>query len=179
MQMKARKTRKTFFGGEAVWPLELEAALLEGNRRTPKQVGSRLQQLRESRAGGQLLQFLSPLRKPPSSGSFASTDSVLSSPTLPVGDELFSNRSSSRHTVMYIDILPERSPDIIHSESSSSGCTFRFTPVQGSNQRFTDIAVQAASNVTFVVLIGSSGCQVYEQKGLGKIQHPEYDYQVV
>jgi transcriptional enhancer factor len=28
--LKARKTRKTISGGEAVWPLDLEAALLEG-----------------------------------------------------------------------------------------------------------------------------------------------------
>jgi hypothetical protein len=67
-----------------------------------------------------VLQLLSPLRKPPSSTSFASTESALSSPTLPVGDELFPNKSSSSHTVMYIDILPERSPDTIRNKSSCS-----------------------------------------------------------
>ncbi|KAJ7919926.1 hypothetical protein B0H13DRAFT_2320024 [Mycena leptocephala] len=137
--LKARKTRKTISGGlERYQPDHSRETLMlgrfplrnrfisdyifdkTGRRRTPKQVGSRLQQLRESCASGQLLQLLSPLRKPPSSTSFASTESALSSPTLPVGDELFPNKSSSRHTVMYIDILPERSPDTIHNKSSCS-----------------------------------------------------------
>ncbi|KAJ7849571.1 hypothetical protein B0H13DRAFT_2088421 [Mycena leptocephala] len=151
--LKARKSRKISSGGDAVWPLELEAALLEGleryqpdnsretlllgrfrsrnrfisdhifdkttMRRTPKQVGSRIQQLRaRSCASGQLSQLLSPHRKPPSPASSTSIDSACS-PTLPVGDELCSNGSASHHTVMYIDILPERSPDMIRSENSS------------------------------------------------------------
>jgi transcriptional enhancer factor len=63
-------------------------------------------------------QLLSPHRKPPSPASSTSIDSACS-PTLPVGDELCSNGSASHHTVMYIDILPERSPDMIRSENSS------------------------------------------------------------
>ncbi|KAF7375378.1 TEA domain-containing protein [Mycena sanguinolenta] len=143
--LRVRKTWKTSRGGETVWPLDLEAALLEGleryqpddsretrmlgrfprrnrfisdyifdktgKRRSPKQVGSRLQQLRESCGGTQLLDLLSPFRKPVYPASSGSTDSALSSPISSSGDAFFPSTSSSRHTVIYIDILPEGSPD--------------------------------------------------------------------
>ncbi|KAF8187969.1 hypothetical protein K438DRAFT_1834454 [Mycena galopus ATCC 62051] len=140
--LRVRKTWKTSRGGETVWPLDLEAALLEGleryqpddsretrmlgrfprrnrfisdyifdktgKRRSPKQVGSRLQQLRESCRSTQLLGLLSPFRKPIYPGaSSVSSDSALSSPISPSGGGFFPSSSSSRHTVIYIDILPE------------------------------------------------------------------------
>ncbi|KAJ7434312.1 hypothetical protein B0H11DRAFT_734293 [Mycena galericulata] len=149
--LSVRKTWKTLRGGETVWPLELEAALLEGleryqpddsretrmlgryprrnrfisdyilektgKRRSPKQVGSRLQQLRESCSGQKLMKLLSPFREPayPESG-----DSALNSPVSPsIGDSLLFQTTSSRHTVMYIDILPERSPDKTYTSNPS------------------------------------------------------------
>ncbi|KAK7055782.1 TEA domain-containing protein [Favolaschia claudopus] len=151
--LKVRKTWKTSRGGETVWPMDLEAALLEGlekyqpddsretrmlgrfprrnrfisdyifdktgKRRSPKQVGSRLQQLRESCGGTQLLQLLSPFRKPDGSGSSASTDSALSSPISPTGDGFFSGPSTSRDVTIYIDILPEGAPDRHRAPTSS------------------------------------------------------------
>jgi len=94
--VKGRKSWKTSRGGEAVWPPELEAALIEGleqytpddsretrllgrfpmrnrfiseyiyrktgKQRTAKQVGSRLQQLRDTCGGRQLLKLLTPYR---------------------------------------------------------------------------------------------------------------------
>ncbi|KAJ7664638.1 hypothetical protein DFH06DRAFT_1188268 [Mycena polygramma] len=141
--LKVRKTWKTFHGGETVWPLELEAALIEGlekyepddsretrmlgrfprrnrfisdyifdktgKRRSPKQVGSRLQQLRESCGGEQLLQLLSPFRRP----------GALNSPISSLGGGLFPSTSSG-HTVMYIDILPQGSPDQTRRRDCSS-----------------------------------------------------------
>ncbi|KAJ7435458.1 hypothetical protein B0H11DRAFT_675334 [Mycena galericulata] len=142
--LKVRKSWKTLRGGETVWPLDLEAALLEGlenyqpddsretrmlgrfprrnrfisdyifektgKRRSAKQVGSRLQQLRESCGGKKLLHLLSPFRQPAYSGSSTSSDSSCNSPVSP----LMGHRASpspTRHIVMYIDILPEGSPD--------------------------------------------------------------------
>ncbi|KAJ7255813.1 hypothetical protein B0H12DRAFT_523141 [Mycena haematopus] len=136
--LSARKMRKTSLGGETIWPLDLEAALLEaleiyqpddsletrmlgrfprrnrfisdyifdksGKRRSPKQVGSRLQQLRESCGGTQLQHLLSPFRKPSRSES---AESALDSPILPLEDRLFPNTTSSRHTIIYIDILAD------------------------------------------------------------------------
>ncbi|KAJ7453384.1 hypothetical protein FB451DRAFT_1281077 [Mycena latifolia] len=153
--LKVRKTWKTLRGGETVWPLELEAALLEGlekyvpddsretrmlgrfprrnrfisdyiyektgKRRSAKQVGSRLQQLRESCGGRQLLHLLSPFREPAYPDSAASGDSALSSPVEPLpGDSMFPGLSSSRHTVMYIDILPTGAPDDVRRSSKPS-----------------------------------------------------------
>ncbi|KAJ6496109.1 hypothetical protein C8R45DRAFT_985050 [Mycena sanguinolenta] len=152
--LRVRKTWKTSRGGETVWPLDLEAALLEGlqryqpddsretrmlgrfprrnrfisdyifdktgKRRSPKQVGSRLQQLRESCGGTQLLDLLSPFRKPVYPASSASTDSALNSPISSSGDGFFPSASSSRHTVIYIDILPEGSPDSVRTGTSPS-----------------------------------------------------------
>ncbi|KAJ7724575.1 hypothetical protein DFH07DRAFT_1067010 [Mycena maculata] len=140
--LKVRKTWKTLRGGETVWPLELEAALLEGlekyqpddsretrmlgrfprrnrfisdyvfhktgKRRSAKQVGSRLQQLRESCGDDKLMHLLSPFRHPayPDSG-----DSGPNSPVSPLVEEGLFPTLSSRHTVMYIDIIPEGLPD--------------------------------------------------------------------
>ncbi|KAJ7231385.1 hypothetical protein B0H12DRAFT_209260 [Mycena haematopus] len=152
--LRVRKTWKTSRGGETVWPLDLEAALLEGleryqpddsretrmlgrfprrnrfisdyifdktgKRRSPKQVGSRLQQLRESCGGTQLLELLSPFRKPVYPASSSSTDSALSSPISSSGESFFPGTSSSHHTVIYIDILPKGSPDRIRSGTSPS-----------------------------------------------------------
>ncbi|KAJ7150115.1 hypothetical protein C8R43DRAFT_497667 [Mycena crocata] len=144
--LKVRKSWKTLRGGETVWPLDLEAALLEGlenyqpddsretrmlgrfprrnrfisdyifektgKRRSAKQVGSRLQQLRESCGGKKLLHLLSPFRQPAYSESSTSSDSTCTSPISPtVGDRSFPGPSPVRHTVMYIDILPEGAPD--------------------------------------------------------------------
>ncbi|KAJ7025511.1 hypothetical protein C8F04DRAFT_1128250 [Mycena alexandri] len=151
--IRVRKTWKTFRGGETVWPLELEAALLEGleqyqpddsretrmlgryprrnrfisdyifektgKRRSAKQVGSRLQQLRESCGGKQLLHLLSPFRKPAYSESAGSIDSALNSPTLSSEDGIFPS-TSSRHTVMYIDLLPDESRNNICGADGSS-----------------------------------------------------------
>ncbi|KAJ7769763.1 hypothetical protein B0H14DRAFT_2967263 [Mycena olivaceomarginata] len=147
--LRIRKIRKTSREGETVWPLDLEAALLEGLevyqpvdsretrmlgrfprrnrfisdyifdktgiRRSPKQVGSRLQQLRESCEGTQLLRLLSPFRKPLCSASPASVDNFLNSSISPLGDELSPTTPSSRHTVICIDILPKGSTDRSHS----------------------------------------------------------------
>ncbi|KAJ7208836.1 hypothetical protein GGX14DRAFT_632681 [Mycena pura] len=144
--LKVRKSWKTLRGGETVWPLELEAALLEGKlaarvpsyvpddsretrllgrfprrnrfisdhiyertgkRRSPKQVGSRLQQLRESCGGKKLLHLLSPFRQP-YPDSCASSDSSCTSPVSPVMDaQALPRASDSRRTVVYIDILRE------------------------------------------------------------------------
>ncbi|KAJ7766993.1 hypothetical protein DFH07DRAFT_335295 [Mycena maculata] len=144
--LKVRKSWKTLRGGETVWPLDLEAALLEGlenyqpddsretrmlgrfprrnrfisdyifektgKRRSAKQVGSRLQQLRESCGGKKLLHLLSPFRQPAYPASSASSESSCNSPVSPPhGERGFPGASRARHTVMYIDILPEGSAD--------------------------------------------------------------------
>ncbi|KAJ7183920.1 hypothetical protein C8R46DRAFT_520862 [Mycena filopes] len=144
--LRVRKSWKTLRGGETVWPLDLEAALLEGlenyqpddsretrmlgrfprrnrfisdyifektgKRRSAKQVGSRLQQLRESCGGKKLLHLLSPFRQPPAypdSSASSASDSSCNSPVSPVvGGSSF---GAPRHTVMYIDILPEGAAD--------------------------------------------------------------------
>jgi transcriptional enhancer factor len=67
-----------------------------------------------------VLHLLSPFRKPASSVSSASTGSAMSSPSSPLSDGLFPSTSSSRHIVMYIDILPDGSPDRTESGRSSS-----------------------------------------------------------
>ncbi|KAJ7469184.1 hypothetical protein FB451DRAFT_1255991 [Mycena latifolia] len=83
-----------------------------GKRRSAKQVGSRLQQLRESYGDQQLLHLLTPFGEPAYPDSAASGNSVLSSPVSPLsGDSMCHDLSSSRHTVMYIDILPTGAPD--------------------------------------------------------------------
>ncbi|KAJ3865085.1 MAG: hypothetical protein NXY57DRAFT_961435 [Lentinula lateritia] len=162
--VKCRKSWKTLKGGKVVWPLHLEAALLEGlslyqpdnsretlllgrfpmrNRfisehilkttgesRTAKQVGSRLQQLRDTCGGGRKLQkLLSPvlnsgapisnrshysLRR---SGSRSSVHTAGSSsvPTSPISQELEFSLSSN---VMYIDIVPEDGPSVGRKGSS-------------------------------------------------------------
>ncbi|KAJ6536358.1 hypothetical protein B0H19DRAFT_1240982 [Mycena capillaripes] len=150
--LRVRKSWKTLRGGETVWPLDLEAALLEGlenyqpddsretrmlgrfprrnrfisdyifektgKRRSAKQVGSRLQQLRESCGGKKLLHLLSPFRQPAYSGSSASSDSSGNSPVSPLfGGQGFPSASCARHMVMYIDILPEGAPDAVGKAS--------------------------------------------------------------
>ncbi|KIK56163.1 hypothetical protein GYMLUDRAFT_263841 [Collybiopsis luxurians FD-317 M1] len=152
--VKCRKSWKTLKGGKVVWPLHLEAALLEGlalyqpdnsretlllgrfpmrNRfisehiykttgelRTAKQVGSRLQQLRDTCGGGKKLQkLLSPVVKSDSTVSnrshyslrrYNSRSSGSSAPTSPVsaeeGENVW-NSMSSTPAVMYIDIVAE------------------------------------------------------------------------
>ncbi|KAJ7737100.1 hypothetical protein B0H16DRAFT_108442 [Mycena metata] len=163
--IRVRKTWKTSRGGETVWPLELEAALLEGleqyqpddsretrmlgryprrnrfisdyifektgQRRSAKQVGSRLQQLRESCGGQRLLHLLSPFRKPAYSESTGSIDSALSSPILP-GDGLFPS-TSPRHIVMYIDLLPDEPRNNICDADGSSPWSDTGDVVRASN----------------------------------------------
>ncbi|KAJ3996201.1 hypothetical protein F5050DRAFT_161803 [Lentinula boryana] len=151
--VRCRKSWKTLKGGKVVWPLHLEAALLEGlslyqpdnsretlllgrfpmrNRfiaehilkrtgetRTAKQVGSRLQQLRDTCGGGKKLQkLLSPvlnsgtpisnrshysLRR---SGSRSTMESS-SVPTSPISQE---SDCLSSPNVMFIDLVPEGGP---------------------------------------------------------------------
>ncbi|KAJ6461923.1 hypothetical protein C8R47DRAFT_104122 [Mycena vitilis] len=142
--LRVRKSWKTLRGGETVWPLDLEAALLEGlenyqpddsretrmlgrfprrnrfisdyifqktgQRRSAKQVGSRLQQLRESCGGKKLLRLLSTFRQPVYAGSSASSDSSCNSPVSP---SMAGQASYVRHIVIYIDILPEGAPDAV------------------------------------------------------------------
>ncbi|KIK60284.1 hypothetical protein GYMLUDRAFT_73755 [Collybiopsis luxurians FD-317 M1] len=152
--VKSRKSWKTLKGGKVVWPLHLEAALLQGlslykpdnsretlllgrfpmrNRfiseyiykttgevRTAKQVGSRLQQLRDTCGGGRKLQkLLSPLQNSTSSvsgrshyslrrfGSHSSCSSVPNSPIITEDVALTGNLSPK---VMYIDIVAENCP---------------------------------------------------------------------
>ncbi|KAJ7839942.1 hypothetical protein B0H14DRAFT_1064002 [Mycena olivaceomarginata] len=152
--LSVRKSWKTLRGGETVWPLDLEAALLEGlenyqpddsretrmlgrfprrnrfisdyifektgKRRSAKQVGSRLQQLRESCGGKKLLHLLSPFRQPAYSDASASSDSSCNSPVSPLATgQTFPNAPCARHTVVYIDILPdsERLSDVVDKTS--------------------------------------------------------------
>ncbi|KAJ7610712.1 hypothetical protein DFH06DRAFT_1485457 [Mycena polygramma] len=152
--LRVRKSWKTLRGGETVWPLDLEAALLEGletyqpddsretrmlgrfprrnrfisdyifqktgKRRSAKQVGSRLQQLRESCGGKKLLHLLSPFRQPAYAGSSASSDSSCNSPVSPLmAGQAFSGPSCARHIVMYIDILPDGAIDAVGKPSPS------------------------------------------------------------
>ncbi|KAJ7895394.1 hypothetical protein B0H13DRAFT_2338885 [Mycena leptocephala] len=150
--LKVRKSWKTLRGGETVWPLDLEAALLEGKpmgsfsvqhrrrgcsgafqekslhlglyfredrkRRSAKQVGSRLQQLRESCGGKKLLHLLSPFRQPAYSGSSASSDSSCTSPVSPFQEgQASASAPCARHTIMYIDILPVGTPEAVGKTS--------------------------------------------------------------
>ncbi|KAF7375731.1 TEA domain-containing protein [Mycena sanguinolenta] len=66
-----------------------------------------------------VLDLLSPFRKPAYHASSCCTDSTLSSP-ISTAEELFPDASSSRHTIMYIDILAAGSPDRIPSVPSPS-----------------------------------------------------------
>ncbi|KAJ6488893.1 hypothetical protein C8R45DRAFT_1097238 [Mycena sanguinolenta] len=70
-----------------------------GKRRSAKQVGSRLQQIRDSCRDEKLLRLLSPLRHPLSASPSQNSFSDLSaSPNI---------SSTLRHTVVHINILPE------------------------------------------------------------------------
>ncbi|KAJ7636223.1 hypothetical protein FB45DRAFT_717330, partial [Roridomyces roridus] len=127
--LKVRKSWKTLRNGQTVWPLDLEAALLEGlqnyvpddsretrmlgrfprrnrfisdyifqrtgKRRSAKQVGSRLQQLRESCGEKKLLHLLSPFQKPAPRSECSDRDSTSPAPV--------------NGTVYILDILPEDS----------------------------------------------------------------------
>ncbi|KAJ7258204.1 hypothetical protein C8J57DRAFT_533622 [Mycena rebaudengoi] len=154
--LQGRKSWKTLRGGETVWPLDLEAALLEGlenyipddsretrmlgrfpkrnrfisdyifektgKRRSAKQVGSRLQQLRESCGGQKLLHLLSPFRRPAYNGSSGSSDdSPMNSPVSPaLSGRMIPHTSPPRHIVMCIDIVPEGAPDTFDHSGNSS-----------------------------------------------------------
>ncbi|KAJ6558823.1 hypothetical protein DFH09DRAFT_1162584 [Mycena vulgaris] len=150
--LKVRKTWKISRGGDTVWPVELEARLLEalekyqpddsretrmlgrfprrnrfisdyifektGKRRTPKQIGSRLQQLRESCGGKKLLRLLSPFRTPIDDDS---DESPLHSPISPIpADSLLSTTSSARHSIIYINILASGFPHETWSTTDDS-----------------------------------------------------------
>jgi transcriptional enhancer factor len=108
-----------------------------GKRRSPKQVGSRLQQLRESCGGQQCMPFrnfsttlgsvhfkvlhlLSPFRSPAPSAHSASADGTVHRLTPPVDGGLLPGSLSPSHVVMYIDILPQGSPERSRPGSSSS-----------------------------------------------------------
>ncbi|KAJ7063867.1 hypothetical protein C8F01DRAFT_1129648 [Mycena amicta] len=191
--LRVRKTWKTARGGETVWPLELEAALLEGleqyvpddsretrmlgrfprrnrfisdyilaktgKRRTPKQVGSRLQQLRESCGGQKLLHLLSPFREPPPSPS-STADSSLGSPHLSDGSS-FTQTPAAPHTTVYIDILPNQPA---HAEPRSS--TLPLTPRRIAQinplSTFTSPAPLSA-HARFTVLSESAGLVLHAE----------------
>ncbi|KAJ7315776.1 hypothetical protein DFH08DRAFT_820355 [Mycena albidolilacea] len=165
--LRGRKTWKSQ-GGEPIWPVDLEAALLEGTafnrpsctalltayirtalekyrpedcretlmlgrfprrnrfisdyifnktgkRRFPKQVGSRLQQLRDCCEDTRLRRLICPFTKTLScSGSSMVTNNTLNSATL------LPKALVPPHTVIYIDILPEGSPENTHYGITSS-----------------------------------------------------------
>ncbi|KAK2463028.1 hypothetical protein APHAL10511_004683 [Amanita phalloides] len=158
--MKSRKCWKSLKDGEVVWPLELEAALLEGlqnyvpedtretrilgrfpmrnrfisdyiyqktgKRRTAKQVGSRIQQLRDTCGNEQVLKLLRPYpihpktRRLSSPGpqrdmsilsslrhdvdTWSDTSSVRSPSEAPSSD---GENQDSTLNVVYIDLVPE------------------------------------------------------------------------
>ncbi|KAL0955525.1 hypothetical protein HGRIS_001763 [Hohenbuehelia grisea] len=197
--VKGRKSWKTLRGnGEAVWPPELEAALLEGlesyqpddsretrllgrfpmrnrfisdyifrvtgKRRTAKQVGSRLQQLRDTCGGKRLLSLLSPCRRDtapgqvssaalmreqqrmerPSVGPDASSGSDTSSvysPSTPLDTDPntpYFEMPKPQRSVICIDILPEDlayPPPPSPSESSSSSSSFSTPPSPSSSPK--------------------------------------------
>ncbi|KAF8883296.1 hypothetical protein BD779DRAFT_883119 [Infundibulicybe gibba] len=116
-----------------------------GKRRTAKQVGSRLQQLRDTCGGKRLLNLLSPYRRPPprprwpdSSAQYdvpplrqdteSSSEASSSTPTTPVDSHrrldngYDCNLSTIPETVVYIDLLPDgcTSPEV-HSDANPSG----------------------------------------------------------
>ncbi|KAF7345424.1 TEA domain-containing protein [Mycena venus] len=158
---RVRKTWKTIRGGETVWPLDLEAALLEGlekyqpddsretrmlgrfprrnrfisdyifdktgKRRSPKQVGSRLQQLRESCGGTQLLQLLSPFRKPADPTQFTIFQEVLENENSAILFSATYNFSYPGHST----IIPLSHPGSYHSrlDVPTKGITPYNTPV--------------------------------------------------
>lgn len=62
-----------------------------------------------------MLHLLSPFRQPAYPESSTSSDSPCNSPVSPLMGERIPGASSSRHTVMYIDIVPESSPDDVGS----------------------------------------------------------------
>uniref|UniRef100_A0A0W0FUD5 TEA domain-containing protein n=1 Tax=Moniliophthora roreri TaxID=221103 RepID=A0A0W0FUD5_MONRR len=116
-----------------------------GKHRTAKQVGSRLQQLRDTCGTKKLQHLLSPCRRPAQSiasrnfhyGSLqryglsceSASSSDGSAPASPISDSEAAWRHKSSHAVMYIDILPENhgssstqfSADGSHCDLSTTG----------------------------------------------------------
>lgn len=65
-----------------------------------------------------VLHLLSPFRQPAYSGSSASSGSSCNSPVSPFfGGQAFPSASTARHVVIYIDILPEGSPEVVGKAS--------------------------------------------------------------
>ncbi|KAJ6471471.1 hypothetical protein C8R45DRAFT_1165254 [Mycena sanguinolenta] len=77
-----------------------------GKTRSAKQVGSRLQQIRESCRDEKLLRLLSPIRQPTHTAAFVSTNGFCS-PSDSSSNPPSTNISFIRHTVVHINILPE------------------------------------------------------------------------
>lgn len=157
--VKSRKGWKSSKNGEAVWPLELEAALVEGleiyvphnirvarslgrsplrnrfisdyiykktgKRRTPKQVGSRIQQMRDTSAGKQLMGLLRPYvaqRRLTDPSDSAMSCSGLTAAGRQDSEDVRSDSNSSESSqgleaefinVVYIDLLPPLSPQTV------------------------------------------------------------------
>ncbi|KAI0319278.1 hypothetical protein OF83DRAFT_1170354 [Amylostereum chailletii] len=138
----ARKSRKALKGQhEAVWPLSLEVALIEGlheyrpkistrpflrfpdrnvfisdyifratgKRRTSKQVGSRLQQLRDTAQGKRILeQFSSRSSRSPAEQSSDTAPHAPGSSILDPSSPL--NVTDPDHTFVHIKVLPANTP---------------------------------------------------------------------
>ncbi|KAF4598930.1 hypothetical protein EYR38_007343 [Pleurotus pulmonarius] len=176
--VKGRKSWKTLRGnGEAVWPPELEAALLEGlesyqpddsretrllgrfpmrnryisdyiwkvtgKRRTAKQVGSRLQQLRDTCGGKRLLALLSPCKR--QVPAHRSTPALMreqqrggaldcSSPLDEVTPSTSPAMAPAMPLVICIDLLPPSESPSPSSTTSSSNANS--SPVQDSTGTF-------------------------------------------
>ncbi|KAJ7315731.1 hypothetical protein DFH08DRAFT_1039423 [Mycena albidolilacea] len=79
-----------------------------GKRRSPKQVGSRLQQLRDCCEDTRLRRLICPFPKPlPCSASSVATNSATGSIVPPPEEWFHPDTLSPRNTIIYIDILPE------------------------------------------------------------------------
>ncbi|KAF7373036.1 TEA domain-containing protein [Mycena sanguinolenta] len=74
-----------------------------GKRRSAKQVGSRLQQIRESCRDEKLLRLLSPMRQTTYVGAFPSSNTFYNPPS----HRTFAKGSSIRHTAVHVNILSE------------------------------------------------------------------------
>jgi hypothetical protein len=108
-----------------------------------------------------VLHLLSPFRRPEYSGS-GSPDSTLYSPMSSAGDDFSPSPSSTDHTVMYIDILPEGSPEPSPSSSSpwaATGNIFR-TPDYPRPLRFISPTV---SFMSLVPIVAQSRFTVYSE----------------
>jgi hypothetical protein len=106
-----------------------------GKRRTPKQVGSRLQQLRDTCKGKRLLDLISNRNTsptdcdPPISSPSPSSDNSIQATSPPP----FRSHPQAKRTFIYVDILPEPLPwpspfpIIRFTESGCNPLTIRFT----------------------------------------------------